>query len=255
MAVIRCDFFSDVLELGTSMSVILPERAESQIGTETTARTRPPPVLYLLHGLSDDDTMWLRATSIDRYASALGMAVIMPQVHRSFYTDLPHGGGRYWTFLSEELPGIVGDFFNVSQRREDTFVAGLSMGGFGALKWAFAEPERFSAAASLSGAVDVPGLVASGERDELFTAVLGGRSVSDAGGDLFSAASALSSEAAPRIYLCCGTEDDQLISGNRKLAGHLAEHRLDVTADFGPGEHEWGYWDAKIRDVLAWFDL
>ena len=68
-------------------------------------RTRDgaPPVLYLLHGLSDDDTIWLRRTSIERYVAPLGLAVVMPQVHRSFYADEVYGG-RYWTFLSEELP-------------------------------------------------------------------------------------------------------------------------------------------------------
>ena len=75
--------------------------------------TGPPPVLYLLHGLSDDDTIWLRRTSIERYVAPLGLAVVMPQVHRSFYTDEAYGG-RYWTFLSEELPQLVGTFFRLS---------------------------------------------------------------------------------------------------------------------------------------------
>ena len=90
-------------------------------------------MLYLLHGLSDDDTIWLRRTSIERYVAPLGLAVVMPQVHRSFYTDEAYGG-RYWTFLSEELPAWSRRFFRVSGGREDTFVAGLSMGGYGALK-------------------------------------------------------------------------------------------------------------------------
>ena len=71
-------------------------------------------MLYLLHGLSDDDTIWLRRTSIERYVAPLGLAVVMPQVHRSFYLDEAHGG-RYWTFLSEELPEVVAWFFRVSR--------------------------------------------------------------------------------------------------------------------------------------------
>ena len=124
-------------------------------------------MLYLLHGLSDDDTIWLRRTSIERYVAPLGLAVVMPQVHRSFYTDEAHGN-RYWTFLSEELPELVHHFFRLSRRREDTFVAGLSMGGYGALKWALREPERFAAAASMSAAADVAGMQAHGDwRPEL----------------------------------------------------------------------------------------
>src|SRR3954447_5496722 len=135
MARLRVDFYSDALELGTAMTVLLPQRTTTQIGLDTAAAAGPAPVLYLLHGLSDDDTAWSRWTSIERYAADLGLAVVMPQVHRSFYAD-ERGGGRFWTFLSAELPRLVDDFFRVSQRREDTFVAGLSMGGYGALKWA-----------------------------------------------------------------------------------------------------------------------
>src|SRR5258705_10079650 len=135
MAHIRCDFFSDVLGLSTSMTVILPQRTQAQIGLSGAAGAEPPPVLYLLHGLSDDDTIWLRRTSIERYVAPLGLAVIMPQLQRSFSLDEAHGN-RYWTFLSDELPAIVESFFRVSHRREDTFVAGLSMGGYAAMKWA-----------------------------------------------------------------------------------------------------------------------
>ncbi|NUS57267.1 MAG: esterase family protein, partial [Streptomycetaceae bacterium] len=107
MAHLRCDFFSDVLGLSTSMTVLLPQQAESQIGIEAVADAGAPPVLYLLHGLSDDDTIWLRHTSIERYAGQRGLAVVMPQVHRSFYADEAYGL-RFWTFLSQELPEIVG---------------------------------------------------------------------------------------------------------------------------------------------------
>src|SRR3954470_13685669 len=154
MAHLRCDFFSEALSLSTSMTVLLPQRTTTQIGLAGRQVGGPPPVLYLLHGLSDDDTIWLRRTSIERYVAPLGLAVVMPAVQRSFYTDEAYGG-RYWTFVSEELPELVGRFFRVSQRREDTFVAGLSMGGSGALKVPLRQPERFAAAPSLSGALDV----------------------------------------------------------------------------------------------------
>ncbi len=234
MALIRCDFMSDVLEMGASMTVLLPQDSDEQVGATTVARSGPPPVLYLLHGLSDDDTAWLRFTSIERYAAAHGLAVVMPQVDRSFYTDLPNGHGDYWQFLSEELPAVVSDFFRVSERREDTFVAGLSMGGFGALKWALDQPERFAAAASLSGALDLEQLVAGGERDALFATVLGDRSVTEAGNDLFAAAEALEPTAAPRFFVACGTEDLGLLPSSRRMAGHLQALGLDVTASFSP---------------------
>ncbi|WP_029291789.1 alpha/beta hydrolase family protein, partial [Cellulomonas sp. HZM] len=156
MALVTCHFFSETLELSTAMTVLLPQATRAQIGLTGVAGDQPPPVLYLLHGLSDDETIWTRRTSIERYAAERGIAVVMPRAGRSFYTDELHGS-RYWTFLSDELPHVVGQLFRVSAEPEDTFVAGLSMGGYGALRWALRRPERFAAAASLSGALDVAG--------------------------------------------------------------------------------------------------
>src|SRR5437870_5614411 len=100
------------------MTVLLPQQTQAQIGMAGVA-AGPAPVLYLLHGLSDDHTTWLRRTSIERYAAGLGLAVVMPAVHRSFYADEVHGH-RYWTFLTEELPALVSQFFRVSDRPGDT---------------------------------------------------------------------------------------------------------------------------------------
>lgn len=256
MAHLRCDFFSDVLGLSTSMTVILPQQTSAQIGMRGTATGVDSSVLYLLHGLSDDDTIWLRRTSIERYVAPLGIAVVMPQVHRSFYTDEVRGL-RYWTFLTEELPSLVSRFFRVSSRPEETFVAGLSMGGYGAFKWALRHPGRFAAAASLSGAVDIAREQRSGDRpqDPAFAdRLFGGRSVSGTDDDLHWLLGQLSAKTCPPLYLACGTEDE-LFADSVRLRDAFLDHGLPVTVDFGPGEHEWGYWDAKIQDVLAWLPL
>src|SRR4051795_761569 len=119
MALVHCDFYSDALEVSTSMTVLLPQETRTQIGmTNRVAGPAGAPVLYLLHGLSDDHTTWQRRTSIERYAAPLGLAVVMPAVHRSFYADEVHGHA-YWTFLSQELPELVQSFFRVSDRPED----------------------------------------------------------------------------------------------------------------------------------------
>ena len=83
MALVRCDFFSEVLEVGTSMTVLLPQASEDQVGVTGTQRTGDFAVLYLLHGLSDDSTAWLRYTSIERYAAPRGHAGVMAQVQRA----------------------------------------------------------------------------------------------------------------------------------------------------------------------------
>jgi len=256
MAHLRCDFFSEALSLSTSMTVLLPQQTTTQIGMEGRSSDGPPPVLYLLHGLSDDDTIWLRRTSIERYVSPLGLAVVMPQVHRSFYIDEAYGG-RYWTFLSEELPQLVSSLFRVSDRREDTFVAGLSMGGYGAFKWALRQPERFAAAASLSGAVDVAGLHTGRVRPEdprLFDRIFGDQDPAGSPDDLLGLVSQADPASLPSLYLCCGTED-ALIDDNRRFADACAAADVPLRTDFGPGAHDWAYWDTQIQDVLAWLPI
>ncbi len=246
MAHLRVDFFADTLGLSTSMTVVLPQSSATQIGIEAVAEDRDPPVLYLLHGLSDDDTIWTRHTSIERYAAQRGLAVVMPQVHRSFYADEVHGN-RYWTFLSDELPAIVGKFFRVSTRRADTYVAGLSMGGYGAMKWALRRPERFAAVASLSGVLDMARRTA-GEPD-LFRPIFGDEPVEGTGDDVVHLLGR--ADPMPRLYVCCGTEDG-LYPDNVTFVDACRARDIPVTTDFGPGTHEWGYWDDKIQDVLAW---
>ena len=146
MALLSWNFHSDTLGISASANVILPQAAVE--------KGEKLPVLYLLHGLSDDHTNWQRRTSIERYADPLGLAVVMPAVNRSFYANMAHGP-RYWDFISEELPQLAQSFFPLSDKRADTFVAGLSMGGYGAFKVALSHPDRYAAAASLSGTVDV----------------------------------------------------------------------------------------------------
>jgi putative tributyrin esterase len=256
MVHLRCDFFSEALSLSTTMTVLLPQQTSTQIGMEGRTSGGPPPVLYLLHGLSDDDTSWLRRTSIERYAAPLGLAVVMPQVHRSFYTDQAYGG-RYWTFLSEELPQLVASLFRVSDRREDTFVAGLSMGGYGALKWALSRPERFAAAASLSGAVDVAGLRTGRERSEdprMFERIFGEREVPGTPEDLHWLLTRAGAPTPPRLYVCCGT-DDALIGDNRRFAEACQAAGVPLSSSFDAGAHDWAYWDTKIQEVLVWLPL
>lgn len=255
MALARVNFFSDVLRLSTAMTVVMPQESKAQIGIPAVTLPDNVPVLYLLHGLSDDDTIWSRRTSIERYAADLGIAVVMPQVHRSFYADQVDGL-PFWTFLSEELPQIVQRMFRVSTRREDTFVAGLSMGGYGAMKWALRQPDRFAAAASLSG---VLGLGDRGEwtRDDIYRdheLTFGDEPVVGSDNDVLHLVRVADVSTLPRLYVACGTEDF-LYDDSVEFLRIADERGIKVTRSLGAGDHVWQYWDDRIRDVLDWLPL
>lgn len=246
-------FYSETLGLSTAMTVLLPQPPHGQPDRPTYRS------LYLLHGHSDDHTAWQRWTSIERYVENLNMAVIMPDAHVSFYTDMVHGG-RYWTFLAEEVPALVRRIFPLSPARADNFVAGLSMGGYGAFKLALAHPDRFAAAASLSGALEISAVVAEDgeDRDEAWLAgmrnVFGAdlSKVEGSENDLRTLATAAAQAGEkPRLYQCCGTEDF-LHQNNITFRDYLRGLPLDLTYEEGPGEHHWVYWDRMIQKVLAW---
>jgi S-formylglutathione hydrolase FrmB len=266
MAYFESHFFSDMLGLSVSAAVVLPQKTVRQIGMEGAAGELAEearyPVLYLLHGLSDDHTIWLRRTSIERYAAAKDLAVVMPAVGRSFYQDMA-SGPRYWSFISEELPALMQSFFPISGAREQNFAAGLSMGGYGALRLALALPERFAAAASLSGALDVARIcreagkqgsrLARAEIEAMFGA---GLTAAGTSADLWTLAEKLVAEgkSVPKLFLACGTEDG-LLAENRLFRKHLQSLKIEHAYGESRGDHEWGYWDEQIQRVLDWLPL
>ena len=255
MALIHCQFFSQVLGLMSTMDVILPDPGPLEAGVPPTIRQERYPTLYLLHGLSDDHTVWQRRTSIERYVEGLNLAVVMPAVQRSFYTDMVTGQ-RYWTFISEEVSAVARHFFPLSEVRNENYVAGLSMGGYGAFKLALAHPERYAAAASLSGALDVVRLAwaeqvaGQSELKHIFGEL---NALADSPNDLFHLAAQLveQSRSRPGLYQWCGTEDF-LYADNLHFREYTESLGLAVTYEEGPGGHEWSCWDAQIQRVLAW---
>ena len=256
MALIDCHFYSEILKLSTSMLVILSQQTQSQIGMGNVASTGKHKTLYLLHGLSDDHTIWMRRTSIERYAAPLGIAVVMPAVQRSFYTDMAYGGA-YETFIAQELPTLARSFFPLSDRREDNYVAGLSMGGYGAFKLALNYPENYCAAASLSGALDLASLVEDpdNERRQDFINIFGlNPSIKGTRHDLFFAVQKLKAEGKniPKLYQCCGNADF-LYQQNLAFRDFALQEELPLTWQEDPGyEHTWDYWDLRIQTVLHW---
>ncbi len=260
MALMHVDFFSNVLGMSVNMDVIIPQRTTGQIGMEGVCGDGQYKTLYLLHGMSDDQTIWQRRTSIERYAEKLGIAVVMPTTHLAFYTDTQYGM-KYYTFIAQELPQICREFFpKMSARREDNLAAGLSMGGYGAWKLGLGASDTFGAAASLSGALDIVAdyrrnCGKSGESNILFEGIFGTlEQLQGSDNDLLALAQKTVAEkkALPRLYAWCGTEDF-LYEGNLTAWEHVRKLGYDLTSSASEGNHQWKYWDEKIRDVLNWW--
>ena len=249
------NFFSEVLTLRSSMYVLLPQRSLADAKTRHKRKYR---TLYLLHGHSDDHAAWMRWSKIEKYVEGLTLAVVMPAVNLSFYTDMVHGK-NYMQFVSEEVPAVVRDMFPLSDKREDNFVAGLSMGGYGAFKLALTHPDRYAAAASLSGALDIVTDINNHKKakDEAwmdeFRAIFGDLSkVPNSKHDLFALARKVARlPVKPRLYQCCGTEDF-LYADNVRFRDYVSKLPLDLTYEEGLGEHVWSYWDGMIQSVLEW---
>ena len=251
MALIQCSFFSETLGISTEFNAILPQTTQKQIGLDGKEIEGETPVLYLLHGMSDDHTIWCRRTSIERYAAEYGIAVIMPAAERSCYRNC-NIQQRYWDFVSEELPNLVQKFFRVASSRENTYVAGLSMGGYGAFKLAFNHPERFAAAASFSGSFENRWLEENAPEEYHF--IFGNREdLTGTEDDLAGKAKELaaSGKEKPRLYLGCGTEDF-LYSVNVEYRDMLNQLGYDLTYKERPGVHSWEFWDQEIQTALKW---
>ncbi|MBE9912723.1 esterase family protein [Paenibacillus donghaensis] len=251
-------FFSNTLELTTSAHVILPEQKYVDPSHPDSLADITYPTLWLLHGLSDDDSGWTRQTSIERYANERGVAVVMPQVGRSFYADMTYGNA-YWTFLTKELPVKMRHFFPLSTDPRKNYVAGLSMGGYGAFKWAFNYPEQFAAAASFSGVMDLAGYQAQfGANMKDFDAIFAGQTIEGTPLDLFWLANEANRARLShlKLYQSCGTEDF-LYEQNVKFRDYVAEQPdlPGYTYSEGPGGHEWSFWDKEIKRVIDWLPL
>ncbi len=255
MAFTEFHYYSETLEIDVSVNVILPEtRIMAQ------QEGKPLPTLYLLHGLSDDHTHWVRQTRLEFYARKYRLAIIMPCVNRSFYTDMKRGA-KYFTFVSEELPRVMEMYFPLSSRREDRFAAGLSMGGYGAAKLGLRLPERYAAVASLSGALEMENdyhMRKMRDSDRLYQELLNifGTEEEFLASDncLTRLAEQLDPAKAPRMYVACGTADFLFDSNEDFIRRFGEKFSIHYTTEEGAA-HTWDFWDRQIEKVLAWLNV
>lgn len=257
MAFMEINFHSEALGSDTTINVIVPQRTRGNIGVKEGEFGESYPTLFLLHGMSDDHTIWMRRTSIERYAEEHGIAVVMPSTMLGWYTDMKYGA-HFRTYIGEELPKVVRSYFpGMSRKREDTYIAGLSMGGYGTLALALTYPETFSIAAPLSAVFDPRYLHHPEDPSNTYFLDIFGKIDEFEGSknDLFHLAKLRKEDGSPlpSLYIACGSEDS-LIRQNRTMHMHLLDLGYDLIYSEKPGSHNWAFWDKEIQNVLNFID-
>lgn len=287
MPLVRLNFESEYLRSNHEVSIVLPVRDRLLSPREFYGSDRKYKVLWLLHGTYGDHSDWVRRTNIERYANQRDLIVVMPSGLNSDFDNWPlfSIGYNMWDYLFEELMPLVQNWFPASTERCDNYVAGLSMGGSGALKMALGHPELFEAAAILSSAprhlrqsaelkriasieaenpLELYHLARNPQAEgpitnyRMLNAVLNAGSVEAYLGSRANTWDRLNelapSGTLPRLYFACGT-DDFLYDTFKAFRAHAEETNLSATFEEGPGEHNWQFWDTYIQKALDFFGI
>lgn len=264
MAFFQMNFFSETLGFHTDVCVVIPTPDTVELinnqDLDYFQDGMKYQTLYLLHGAYGESTDWIRFTGIEDYAQTRKLAVVMPAAANSFYQDM-YRGSAYLTYLSEELPKYMQKLFPITKKREHTFTAGLSMGGYGALRLGFEKPEQYSACASISGAVDITDSydrIQAGKQTGPFQwkDIFEGESPEGTDNDLFVLIEKRKKEGRklPKVFQSCGTEDF-IYQSNKGAKRKLEAAGIELTYEEHPGIHNWKYWDTHIQRVLDWLPL
>lgn len=259
MAMVNLTFHSYYLGTQAHVTVLLPEKMK---GAPADNSGKKYPVLYLLHGHSNDDMTYITQGNAALLCRDLDLIVVMPSVCRSFYTNAKHGY-LYYDYMTKELPIVIKNYFPISSEREETYIAGLSMGGYGAFMLAMKNPDKFAAAASMSGAMDACFRIRRddlemiqhkcADMDENMRNIFGSpKEYDNTDKDLYYLAKKLDKKEGdhPRLFLCCGLEDE-LHDQNLQMKEFLEkETNLDFQYKESHGIHNWYYWNKALVDVL-----
>ena len=262
MALIQCNYFSKALMRTVPITVVLPTDKMVFPGMPI-PEEKPFKTLYLLHGIFGNYTDWVAGTRLQAWAQDRDLCVVMPSGDNAFYVDNPKTSSFYGQFIAKDLVEFTRKSFPLSDKREDTFIGGLSMGGFGSIVNGLQNPETFGAICALSSALildEVPNYTEytdflmnnRGYYESIFgdlDKVRGGVN------DYVTLAQNLKDkEVKPKVFMACGTEDG-LFDKNVAFKDLLKEYGFDVTWLEGPGNHNWAFWDEYILKAMEWLPL
>lgn len=253
------NIFSNTLMRSVPVNVYLPIDGMGKPEKEV----KPFKTLYLLHGIFGSSMDWVNGSRVQQYAEDHRLCVVMPSADNGFYVDNEKSFNRHGEFVGRELVELTRKIFPLSEKREDTYIGGFSMGGYGALRNGLKYHETFGAVVALSSALVTD---ATERWSDKAPTPIGNRGYAESVfGDLNQVAESdmnprylakqLKDQGVdlPRLYVACGTEDF-LFSANEKLVKDLQAHGIDVTYDIGPGVHNWDFWDAYVKRGIDWLE-
>lgn len=246
MAKFTCNFISYVFARAIDITVVIPSITIPEILADGDANQKKEthlthkkkyryPVLYLLHGWGNNHATWNGYTNIELFAEEQNIAVVMISGENGFYVDY-ESDNKYNTFIDKELKDFVCSMFPVSERAEDSYIAGLSMGGRGALMQGLLHPDQYGMIGAFSSPIEMDIPFVSKDEQEKF--------------NLHFISSQIADNKKVSIYLACG-EKDPFYEENKKFAEYLKEKGVDVKWISAPGYgHEWRFWDNIVEKFL-----
>lgn len=264
MAILTVNYMSMALMRTVTVNVVLPVDKRVPKG-QSQPEVKKYKTLYLLHGIHGNYTDWVNNTMVQRWAEAKDLAVVMPSGENMFYLDQEKSHAFYGEFIGKELVEMTRRMFPLSDKKEDTYIGGLSMGGYGALRNGLKYHDTFGAIVALSSGLVFDGIEnRTNEGCERFFET---RDYAEAVfGDLDKVAESdknplwimknLQAEGIqiPKIYMACGTEDP-LFGLNEKYQRLFKECGADLTYEIGPGRHSWDFWNEYIKKAIDWLPL
>lgn len=245
MAILSFDLHSTSLKQSTILYMVIPDSKD--IGDIPLSERK---TIYLLHGLSEDGSSWIRNTNVERYALEFGVSFVMPSAGRSMYCDNVNGQ-NYFEYITEELPRYLHKVFGLSKDSDDNFIVGASMGGYGAARAGLTYPEQYSVWGSLSGLLDMSPMLSRidadierdfpflvKEADKLDTTPLNPVNLLDP-----------KRQETQRAYVACGLEDD-LLACSRLFERAAKDIGADIDFIYEHGAHTWDFWDKHLKRFI-----
>ena len=262
MAFIKMTLMSDCLKRTVPVTVLLPAD-KLALPWEEKREDKPFKTLYLLHGILGDCNDWVNGTRITRWAEENNLAVVMPSGDNAFYVDQPWACNEYGKFIGQELVELTRKIFPLSHDREDTFIGGLSMGGYGALRNGLKYCDTFGYVVSLSGAFIIDDLPKRQGNDswmfmdrrdfaESYFGDLDKAVKSDVNPKVIAAENVNAGKVNPKIFMACG-KSDSLLKVNQNMYEDLKSKGLDISLTIDEGNHEWDFWDKYLKIAIDTF--